>query len=154
MSYEKRIPNWKELVEKASREHDTATAAASSLGIKIDTYRRYAKKYNCYKINQGAKGLSKPNRGIAKKIPLKEILEGKHPSYKTFKLKHRLYEGSIKKRQCEICNLANIWNGKNIEHHLDHINGNSRDHRLENLRILCPNCHSQTDSYCGKNKKL
>lgn len=45
-----------------------------------------------------------------------------------------------------------MWAGIPITLHLDHINGVSNDHRLENLRWLCPNCHSQTDTYCGRNK--
>jgi predicted amidophosphoribosyltransferase len=45
------------------------------------------------------------------------------------------------------------WRGKPISLHLDHINGDPSDNRIENLRILCPNCHSQTPTYSGKNKK-
>ena len=54
--------------------------------------------------------------------------------------------------QCAICALSS-WQDKPISLHLDHINGQNNDHRLENLRFLCPNCHSQTDSYCGKKLK-
>ena len=43
-----------------------------------------------------------------------------------------------------------FWNGKKLVFQLDHINGKRNDHRLENLRWLCPNCHSQTETYCGK----
>lgn len=46
-----------------------------------------------------------------------------------------------------------FWLNKPISLQLDHINGINNDHRLENLRLLCPNCHSQTDTYCGRNKK-
>lgn len=45
-----------------------------------------------------------------------------------------------------------VWAGQPIVLHLDHINGVSNDHRLENLRWLCPNCHSQTETYCGRNR--
>lgn len=68
--------------------------------------------------------------------------------------------GSIKKRilyfklieyKCSDCNITTIWNNKPIVLHLDHINGINSDNRLENLRFLCPNCHSQTDTYTGRN---
>jgi len=58
---------------------------------------------------------------------------------------------NLKKYACEKCSLIGEWNGKSINLQLDHINGNRKDHRLENLRWLCPNCHSQTDTFCSKN---
>ena len=45
-----------------------------------------------------------------------------------------------------------MWCGKEITLELDHINGDNRDHRVQNLRLLCPNCHSQTDTWRGRNK--
>jgi len=86
-----------------------------------------------------------------KKVPLDEILKGKHPSYQTYKLKNRLLKEGIKENICEECGISE-WNGKPINMQLDHINGDSHDHSLENLKMICPNCHSQTDTYCGKNK--
>lgn len=54
--------------------------------------------------------------------------------------------------KCKICGLGPEWNNKKLILQLDHINGINTDHRLENLRFLCPNCHSQTETYGGKNK--
>jgi len=54
--------------------------------------------------------------------------------------------------KCHECGLGDCWNNKKISLVLDHINGISNDHRLENLRILCPNCHSQTDNFGSKNR--
>lgn len=85
-------------------------------------------------------------------IDLKEILEGKHPYYQTFKLNKRLVKEKILEYKCSCCGISE-WNNKPITLQLDHINGNNSDHRLENLRLICPNCHSQTDTYCGKNKE-
>lgn len=51
-----------------------------------------------------------------------------------------------------ICGIKDSWNGSSISLQLDHINGNRKDHRLENLRWLCPNCHSQTNTFCSKNR--
>ena len=56
------------------------------------------------------------------------------------------------KYECFVCGLKDKWNGHKISLHLDHINGINGDHRLENLRFLCPNCHSQTKNYTGRNK--
>lgn len=54
--------------------------------------------------------------------------------------------------QCSVCGLLNIWNGKELKLELDHINGIANDNRIENVRLICPNCHSQTDTYKAKNK--
>ena len=54
--------------------------------------------------------------------------------------------------KCKICGISE-WNGQKLSLHLDHINGINNDNRLENLRFLCPNCHSLTENYCAKNKK-
>lgn len=53
--------------------------------------------------------------------------------------------------ECKECKIIDKYNNKNIILHLDHINGIPNDNRLENLRFLCPNCHSQTTTYCGRN---
>ena len=55
--------------------------------------------------------------------------------------------------KCAICGLTE-WNGKTLSLELDHINGINDDNRLENLRFLCPNCHSQTDTYGVRNSKV
>lgn len=54
---------------------------------------------------------------------------------------------------CANCHTTATWQGKPLKLQLDHINGNNRDNREENLRFLCPNCHSQTHTYAGRNKK-
>lgn len=54
---------------------------------------------------------------------------------------------------CEHCTNSGEWNGKPLTLQLDHIDGNSDNNELSNLRILCPNCHTQTDTWCGRNKK-
>ena len=67
-------------------------------------------------------------------------------------MKARLLNNELLEYKCSICNLVE-WNGKAISLQLDHINGQRKDNRIENLRLLCPNCHSQTDTFCGKNIK-
>lgn len=86
-----------------------------------------------------------------RKILLKEILEGLHPYYQTFKLKNRLLQEGVKENKCEKCGIIE-WQNKPLNMQLDHKDGNPSNHKLENLQLLCPNCHTQTDTYCGKNK--
>lgn len=68
------------------------------------------------------------------------------------RLKLRLVKEGLMVYQCTACGNDGKWLDKAITLQLDHINGVNDDHRLENLRFLCPNCHSQTDTYAGKNK--
>jgi hypothetical protein len=65
-------------------------------------------------------------------------------------LKVRLLEIGLKENRCEICG-TDEWGGKPLTLQLHHINGDGYDNRLENLELLCPNCHSQTDTYGGRN---
>jgi len=83
-------------------------------------------------------------------IPLERILVENSTYTNTWRLKRRLIESSLKKHACECCGLDE-WNGRKISLELDHINGDRFDHRVENLQLLCPNCHAQTPTYRGKN---
>ena len=89
-------------------------------------------------------------RIIKPAIPLEEILV-EHSTYtNSSSLRLRLLKEKIKEYKCECCNKTE-WLGKPIKLELHHINGVKDDLRLENLQILCPNCHSYTDNYRGKN---
>jgi len=66
-------------------------------------------------------------------------------------IKKRLYQANLKEPKCEICGQNENWLGKPISLILDHINGIYNDNRLENLRIVCPNCNATFDTHCGKN---
>ena len=68
-------------------------------------------------------------------------------------IKERIIKESLIDYRCFICNNLGEWNGRTLSLHLDHVNGISDDNRLENLRFLCPNCHSQTSTYAGKANK-
>jgi Zn finger protein HypA/HybF involved in hydrogenase expression len=100
-------------------------------------------------LGQGQKGIS--NGPSPLKISLAEILV-KNSDYQSHKLKLRLIKEGIKQHRCEVCD-RDVWNNLPIPIELEHINGDSRDHRLENLMIICPNCHAQTDTYKSKNKR-
>ena len=91
-----------------------------------------------------------PEKGkYKKKIPLSDILT-KNSRYKTGRLKKRLWKANKLDKKCVECGLSEWWNGKRLSLQLDHINGDRNDNRIENLRILCPNCHTQTETYGNK----
>lgn len=97
-----------------------------------------------------ARGKPSPNKG--KRLPLDELLvEGS--TYKSQRLKERLIEENIFENRCFECGQEPMWNGKTLVLELDHINGVKTDNRLENLRILCGHCHSQTPTFRGRNKR-
>lgn len=68
-------------------------------------------------------------------------------------LKKRILKENLIPYKCSECTLEPVWNNKILTLQLDHINGDNTDNRLENLRFLCPNCHSQTETFCSKNFK-
>lgn len=74
-------------------------------------------------------------------------------SYSRNTIRRRLLNDSIIEYKCSICKGNPFWNDLNLTLILDHVNGIYNDHRLENLRFVCPNCNSQLDTHCGKNFK-
>lgn len=86
---------------------------------------------------------------------LKDILIENSDYNNTQNLKKRLIKNNLLFNKCYEtgCSISSLWNGKKINLQLDHINGIRTDNRLENLRLLCPNCHSQTETYCRGTRK-
>lgn len=120
--------------------------AAKRCGMAYTTFIRKAKKLGIYNPNQSGKGM--PKDQTKRTIPLKEILDGKYPQYQTYKLKIRLIKEGILEDRCEICGWNEKPEGSEFTPcELDHIDGNPENHRLENLRLLCPNHHSLTKTY-------
>lgn len=85
------------------------------------------------------------------RIPLDAILIENSAYQSTSRLKSRLLREGILKYECYDCGLTE-WRGGRLALVLDHINGVNTDQRRENLRLLCPNCHSQTPTFAGRNK--
>jgi len=83
------------------------------------------------------------------KIPLEKILTT-NSTYNRFNLKKRLVKEDLLEYRCDNCGLEDVWQGTSLSLQLEHRNGVSDDNRIENLCFLCPNCHSQTDTYAGK----
>lgn len=88
----------------------------------------------------------------SRRAKLTDILVKDSTYTNSYNLKNKLYNEGIKEHKCEVCGISE-WNDKKLSLQLDHVNGDSLDNRLENLRIICPNCHSQTDNFAGKSKK-
>jgi hypothetical protein len=99
--------------------------------------------------------LASQRRALARRkiTPLEEILV-ENSTYSRGSLKRRLYGAGLKHRTCELCGQGESWRGRRMALILDHINGVATDNRLENLRIVCPNCASTLDTHCGRNLRL
>jgi hypothetical protein len=84
-------------------------------------------------------------------VPLEDVLVA-GSTYHRGHLKRRLLAEGVKRPVCEMCGQGDVWRGRRMALVLDHINGIHDDHRLENLRILCPNCNATLDTHCGRHK--
>lgn len=119
-----------------------ATAHRLIRELKIDTTHMTGQGWN---VADAARLLRR------KTITLEEILvEDSEYRGGSALLKKRLIENGLLHWSCEVC-LRQTWNGMPIPLELEHINGKRSDNRLENLKLLCPNCHAQTPTYRGKN---
>ena len=80
-------------------------------------------------------------------MPLEQLLSGRR---QRGHLKRRIIGLGLKTNRCEVCGISE-WRGAPLSLALHHVNGDGRDNRLENLQLLCPNCHSQTENFAGRN---
>ena len=131
----------KEEFLKVCSECETKQEAYHRLNMHRNTFEKYCKKFD-YKFKTNHPGI---------KYNLQDILDGKYPGYSTSHLNDRLLAEGIKERKCECCGNTE-WMGHPIMLELHHIDGDHNNNKLENLQMLCPNCHSITDNF--KSKKI
>lgn len=111
------------------------------LGLDTSIINKNREKYNSEYI----KNLHPKN-----KIPIEDIFANKHKGYSTSKLKDRLIKEGYKEYKCENCGMTE-WLGNSIPLTLHHDDGDRDNNSLDNLKLLCPNCHALTDNFAGKN---
>ena len=150
--------NKENLIEVVKNSYSISDVARSlglkPMGSNFNTIRKYIDLYELdtnhftgQSWNKGINYLEKTAR-----VPLNEILKD-NTNFKADVLKKRLVAEGIKEYRCEKCGCDGTWQGEPITLELHHINGNHYDNRLENLQILCPICHSQTNKYKNRGVK-
>lgn len=147
-------------LEKVVKESKTKTECLIKMGLRAagGNYKTITKYIEEYQISTEhfdthQSRVNKMNQmNFERKKPLSEILT-ENSTYNRHRLKERLYDENIKSKQCELCGQGEIWNGMKMSLIIDHINGIWNDNRIENLRIVCPNCNATLPTHCGKNKK-
>lgn len=149
----------KEQFEKAVKKSLSIAQVCRELGIVAvgGNYKTVHSKIKLWEIDishftGAAWNVGERYRPVKEKAPLSEICIENSTYTSSNSLKKRLYAENVKEAKCECCGITE-WQDKPISLELDHINGINNDNRLENLRILCPNCHSQTHTFRGKNKE-
>lgn len=140
---------FKKIVAEAQSYSDCLRALdlTTKGGSSLDILKRRIKELDCSTEHFGNQIVS-PNA----KYSLEEILRENSSYTNISRLKLRLIKENKLEYKCEFCGNKGEWLGKPLVLQLDHINGINNDHRIENLRFLCPNCHSTTETYAGRNR--
>lgn len=140
---------FKEVVSKSISYKD----CLARLGLTVRQYATLKKRIMEEKIDISHFEFPKRLGGLSRNKNLSDYLVEDSPYALHSSVKKELIKQGLLENRCYICDLGPVWCSKELKLQLDHVNGKNRDHRLENLRLLCPNCHTQTDTYAGKNLK-
>lgn len=147
----------KERLKELIKKHKTIAKCLKAMNQHLGTssYRKFHECVRTWNLDishfTGQAHLSGTKRPNMPKIPLENLLT-ENSTHDIKYVKSRLLRENILPYECNICKIDS-WLDAPLSLHIDHINGINTDNRLENLRLLCPNCHSQTDTYCGRNIK-
>jgi hypothetical protein len=158
MRKSKYIVSDKDFIE-AVKNSFTIAQALRSLGYSIfgaaqKFFKKRVKELNLDTSHFTGQGhLKGKTNSHVKKRPLDQILIKNSNLVFRSSTKRRLIKEGLLEEKCYECGLGPSWNGKVIVLQIDHINGDCFDHRIENLRFLCPNCHSQTTTFCSRYPK-
>lgn len=140
------------IVETSKSYSDVARKMGLSTGHgNRKTIIRYISKYGL-DISHFDAGYERARKEANSRKGLEDILVEQSEYANMQSLKRKLFKFGLKTNICEECGQDEKWRGKRISLHLDHVNGNNKDNRLLNLRILCPNCHAATGTYGNKKR--
>lgn len=114
------------------------------------TIQKYIKIYNIDTSHFAGQGWSKGKK-VGPKVDIQEYLSNKR-YIGSHSLKLKLLDAKIFDKKCCNCQITK-WLNQPVPLELHHIDGNNENNNLDNIQILCPNCHALTDNYCAKNKK-
>lgn len=149
----------KESIENAVKRSETIKGVLDILGLRAAggnyaVIKKYVKLYGIdtthfdpYKNKLSGLALLH-----ARALPIETHLV-ENSNYGRTQLKKRLYDAGLLNRECKLCAQGEIWYGQKMSLILDHINGVHNDNRIENLRIVCPNCAATLDTHAGKNNR-
>ncbi len=150
----------KELLETLAKDSVSVAEIIRKLGLKQSggNHSHITRRLKTYNIdiehflgaaaNSGQRHVGGSDKLLASQVLVLNRLNGRREH--AFKLRRALIESGIEEK-CEQCGLSPIWNGKPITLQIDHRDGNGLNNLKENLRFICPNCHSQTENYGAKN---
>lgn len=144
----------------AVSNNETLTGVLRSLNLSVGGYNgSYVKKHikrlaldmSHFKGHRVKK--TRNSTTFSSNVTREQLVSGTAGYTNNTSLKNRLIKEGLLEEKCSSCALGPFWNSNPLSLQMDHIDGNSKNNILTNLRILCPNCHTQTPTFCGRKKK-